>query len=562
MATGQARTKKPRKAAKSKARQMPWRTSEAIGVGFFVLAVAVLAALISSQPFTDVMQQALGRGAYLVPALLAGMGVILARSLLDKTDEWRWREIVGAVALFVVAVALMHLLVASRAANEGGGWLGQLVVKDIPEGASPLLIGLGLGEASPWLVGLGLAALGVVGAFLALSLPPRLAWRTAVLLGVTIGKGLRFTAASVVEVLTAAFNAAKPAPAAAHARSAPAANTAAPASRTLPPPPVVRPIVVNGPVQAGSTTATEAKKPETVQQTLPLPPTTPPVAPGKWVLPQIGLLEKPEKQSNISEADIREKVSVIEETLAEFNIDARVVEVNPGPVITQFGIEPGFHERRDRLGNVTRRERVKVAEITALKDDLALALAARAIRIEAPVPGRSVIGIEVPNGIASIVNLRNCMDSESFRKLSAKAKLAVALGQDVLGDVVCADVAKTPHLLIAGSTGAGKSVCINALVSCLLMQNTPEDLKLILIDPKRVELTVFNDIPHLLRPVVVEIDRVISVLQWVAHEMESRHKRFELFGVRNIDGYNKKIGKTGPALPYIAIIIDELAHVM
>src|SRR5207248_1569357 len=180
-------------------------------------------------------------------------------------------------------------------------------------------------------------------------------------------------------------------------------------------------------------------------------------------------------------------------------------------------------------------------------------------------------GLEVPNGQATVVSLRQVVESTAFQKVRAKTRLALALGEDVSGQPVAADLAKMPHLLIAGATGSGKSVCINAIISCLLLQATPADVRLILVDPKRVELTTYNDVPHLLRPVVVDVDKVVGVLKWVVHEMEERYKLFESRGVRNIEGFNRlassgirpngEPGELRP-LPFIVVIIDELADLM
>ncbi len=285
--------------------------------------------------------------------------------------------------------------------------------------------------------------------------------------------------------------------------------------------------------------------------------------PGNWQLPPVTLLHAPAGAGELSQAEIRQKVRLIEETLADFGVQARVLEVNPGPTVTQFGLEPGFHERYDRNGELLRREKVKVSEITSLANDLALALAAPSIRIEAPVPGRTVVGIEVPNSTSSLVSLRGIIETPPFQKMKAKSKLAIALGQDVSGQPIVADLARMPHVLIAGATGSGKSVCINSIVASLLLHCTPDELRLLMIDPKRVELTTYNDIPHLLTPVVVEVERAVGTLTLMLREMEARYKKFEQAGVRDIDRFNKQVGRNNrEALPYIVVIIDELADLM
>jgi S-DNA-T family DNA segregation ATPase FtsK/SpoIIIE len=245
--------------------------------------------------------------------------------------------------------------------------------------------------------------------------------------------------------------------------------------------------------------------------------------------------------------DVEYKSQRIQETLASFNVAARVVDHHVGPVVTQFDLQP---ERG-----------VKVKSITALQNDLALALAAPTIRIQAPVPGKSVIGIELPNTAASLVSLRDLLESDKYRSLSSPLK--VVLGKDVAGAPMVVDLAKMPHLLIAGATGSGKSVCVNALISCLLYANTPDQVRLMLVDPKMVELTVYNGVPHLLSPVVTNMEKVLGMLQWALREMERRYQMFSDATVRNVQRYNEKMETLGQTkLPYIVIIVDELADLM
>ena len=280
--------------------------------------------------------------------------------------------------------------------------------------------------------------------------------------------------------------------------------------------------------------------------------------PRPWALPAVDqILEKGNATFFDDNVD-RQRARVIEETLRVLGAPVKVVEINRGPTITQFGVEPDFIETRGS------RTRVRVAKIASLADDLALALSARTIRVEAPVPGKGYIGIEVPNEQIALVTLRDVVESEAFRRL--KSPLRFALGQDVAGNAVAADLSAMPHLLIAGQTGSGKSVCVNSLICCLLLHNTPDDLRLIMVDPKRVELTNYNGIPHLLAPVVVETEKVVGVLQWVLREMDMRYHKLAQVGARNIVEYNARVDSTSDGkekrLPKLVVFIDELADLM
>jgi len=274
-----------------------------------------------------------------------------------------------------------------------------------------------------------------------------------------------------------------------------------------------------------------------------------------WVLPHVPDILNIGQDIEPNEEFDQHRAAIIEETLESFGAPGHVVEINRGPTITQFGVEPDFIEVRNQ------KRRVRVSKITGLADDLALALAARRIRMEAPVPGKGYVGIEVPNEEISLVALRDAIQGPGFKKL--KTPLKFALGRDVSGKALAADLADMPHLLIAGTTGSGKSVCVNSLISCFLLHNTPDDLRMIMVDPKRVELSGYDGIPHLLAPVVVDLERVVGVLQWVSREMDQRYHKFSQAGARNIIDYNKKTLKEGgKKLPYLVVIIDELADLM
>ena len=296
------------------------------------------------------------------------------------------------------------------------------------------------------------------------------------------------------------------------------------------------------------------------------------ITPGGWQLPPIDILDKP-VEVQLDKEDIDNRARLIEEALASYGVEARVVQVNMGPTVTQFGVEPGWDRKykeikdRGRNGSYEKRieevsrTRVRVERITSLASDLALALASPSIRIEAPVPGKPVIGIEVPNTVFGSVALRSVIETAAFQKIKARSKLAVTLGKGAGGEAVAADLTRMPHLLIAGATGSGKTVCLNSIICCLLLHNSPDDVQFIMIDPKRVELVTFNSIPHLLAPVVVDADKAVKALRWLNLEMDNRYRQFAQAGARNIEGYNKERAP-GEQLPYLVLIIDELADLM
>lgn len=245
--------------------------------------------------------------------------------------------------------------------------------------------------------------------------------------------------------------------------------------------------------------------------------------------------------------DIEKNASTIEKTLDSFGVQARVAEVNFGPAVTQYALNLA--------------EGTKITKITGLQNDLALALAAPtgAVRIEAPIPGKKFVGIEVPNYTPSLVSMRNSLISETAQQ--SKAKLMVVLGQNVAGETEVADLAKWPHVLIAGATGSGKSYLLHALIVSMLFKKTPEEVQFIFIDPKRVELTQYNGIPHLLRPVIVDPDKAINAFKWAVHEMEHRYKLFQQIpGVRELDSFNEKTDTS--KLPYVVLVVDEMADLM
>jgi S-DNA-T family DNA segregation ATPase FtsK/SpoIIIE len=501
--------------------------AQAVGCGLVAIALLTLLSFFSfsrgllTEGWLQLLRQVFGWGSYLMPIGLGALGIWLLRRYASEEQEERWEKPLGMVLLYAVSLALLHLFTptddpaATAAAGNGGGYVGWAI--------SELLI-----SATGWI-----GAVVVTIALLSIALIMVSSLSLA-----EIPRHLRHTWERLYDWYLLHL----------------------------------RPIRVSRPVQEEGLperilnkvwppSATPQTEAQASQSTLGSGEISPRVIGGQeWRLPKIDEILDDVSEQDISQQEIRLRVKIIEETLQSFGVPVKVVEVNQGPTVTQFGVEPGFVERRDSEGRV-RRAKIKVAKISALSNDLALALAASPIRIEAPVPGRSVVGIEVPNMQANLVPLRSVIESEAFREL--KSRLKIALGQDVAGQAVVADLATMPHLLIAGATGSGKSVCVNSIVACLLCHNTPDELRFLMIDPKMVELTNFNGIPHLLAPVVVDLERVVGVLYWATKEMDRRYRLFARAEARNIESYNEMQAARGEKpLPYIIIVIDELADLM
>jgi S-DNA-T family DNA segregation ATPase FtsK/SpoIIIE len=530
-----------------------------LGIGLILTGVLIGFAILSPTNsegiagFLRGLGQLFGLGRYLVPVGIIGLGVwIVLRHFGDNLPRIAPERVMGWGIVYTVALITLHFLVAQNVedgyaqavAQQGGGYVGAI--------ALDLLINL-IGQLGAVVV---VIAFWIIGLILALGITTQhmiqaVQWfrdrgtpQPEIPIGRPTQPELPFrnpqpTRASVTEQPT---------------RTAPEA----------PPPTVTRPEPVSKKVKAAEAKAAQAAAQAEVTAQTPvasLPPAPiydQPIVIGggpAWERPEIAeMLEQGSETSSDDEYD-RKRAHIIEDTLNSFGAPVKVVEINRGPTITQFGVEPDYVEVRGK------KTKVKVGKISSLSDDLALALAAPSIRIEAPVPGKGYVGIEVPNTQVSVVALRDVMESDSFRRV--KTSLGLALGQDVSGQAVCADMTKMPHLLIAGTTGSGKSVCVNSIIAALLINNTPDDLRLIMVDPKRVELTSYNGIPHLLTPVVVDLERVVNSLQWVTREMDERYRKFAKIGVRNIEDYNSRVGKgVEKKLPYLVVFIDELADLM
>ena len=499
------------------------RRMDILGVGLALIGGLTLLAVISGAPggigafWLNLLQAAFGWGVYLFPLALLIFGLWLTLRHFERVPELGAARILGALLLFVNVLVWLHVLLfaedetAARvlaAAGMGGGGLG--------------------GGLMAWLQ----AGLGVGGMLVVLA-----AW-ALVALSLTLDVSVVALFAWAQPLWTQIEDARRARRARRFSQTAPSFEHPPEGDReTVPEPPANFEGVEMGLAAEAATLEPEAEAAKPV-----------------WVLPKLEDMLDPGSEVSYDAEENRKRATTIEETLASFGAPATVVEINRGPTITQFGVEPDFVETRNG------RTRVRVGKIAALADDLALSLAASRIRVQAPVPGKGFVGIEVPNEQLGMVALRDVIESDAFKRM--RSPLRFALGEDVAGNAVAADLAAMPHLLIAGATGSGKSVSVNAFICCLLLNNTPETLRLIMIDPKRVELTGYNGVPHLLTPVVVEIERVVGILQWITHEMDKRYQHFALAGARNISDFNAGQLQASERLPYLVVVIDELADLM
>ena len=494
---------------------------QVVGTISVIAALFTLLSLLSfnqgvlTRSWLHVLRQGFGWGVYLTPVGLGVAGSWLLLKGMGRAPAVAWERVAGGVGLACLLLALTHLSISTDGgeaiayAGEGGGYLGWAI--------SRLLVS----SVGIWGSYVLLLALGGVALSLLLRLSPLEIGESLRQRGEALWQRSRERRSGVPPDLptwTRGQNIASP-PQEFYTPPSP------PQHEHLPPGPLFpHPRIIGGDQ--------------------------------RWELPRVAEILGDFPEPEIKQTEIRHRARAIEDTLANFGVPVRVLEVNQGPVVTQFGVEPGFVVRRNG-----ERQKVKVSQISALSDDLALALAASPIRIETPIPGRSLVGIEVPNTQPALVSLRGIIEEEEFLRLDSPLK--IALGREVSGQPIVADLATMPHLLVAGATGSGKSACINAIVCCLLCDNTPDQVKLILVDPKMVELTPYNGIPHLLAPVVVEMERVVETLKWVTRHMDERYQRFAEIGARHLEDFNQRLASRGErGLPYIVVVIDELADIM
>ncbi len=467
-----------------------------------------------------------GWGAYVTAGLIICLGLLWLRHLVHHPTTWRWRPFLGFELAFFGLLALSHIFVRQFGwdavlSGQGGGLIGWALSFSFIF-YSNVLVTIFL-MALLILLGIGLVFDITAEDFRALGRRLVAAWsdyRVA-------RQDARLAAQAAAAARAAEKEAARRAEGSLLGTGVAVSPTPSRPHRKAPAPVPV----------------------ETPQQVEPVKP--------QLTLPPLTLLQ-PARAPSMSQVEIERKSRIIEQTLAQFGVPAQVTEVRQGPTVTQFGVTPGF-VARGQDGEEQRK--VRVSQISALSDDLKLALAARSLRVEAPVPGRAVVGIEVPNEEIGLVTLRRLLESQEYAQCN-KA-LCFAVGLDVAGTAVGANLGAMPHLLVAGTTGSGKSVFVKTIAASLIMRNTPAELKLIAIDPKMVELSHLNGLPHLLGKAETELERILRVLRWVTLEMEARYKRFASVPARNLEDYNRHVERQGGMpLPRIVVLVDELADLM
>jgi S-DNA-T family DNA segregation ATPase FtsK/SpoIIIE len=538
-----AKRAKRRQSKNIKSRELAIRP-EIIGTLLLILAGVTLLSLFSPNrgffiaTWLEVLSVLIGWGRYIFWIPLTVLAIWFFRAFSHEDSDEKWEKPIGTFLLLAVLLIAFHFVAPGESIDSPGG------------GG---LIGLALGEMLR-------SALGTAGAIVALV--------GTVPIVLILISGLSFR-----ELIQLSFDLYYRFQDWRHFRQLPINQ---PASRTLTSPePQTRfidrilPTSNNTEAPAQQQTTNEetplilpgkAKELPSPEHTRPSPPSVPITAQPEnahyWQLPGLDQLFEFGHEMEISEREIHKRVKIIEDTLSGFNIKVQVREINPGPAVTRFSLK--LMDQKDSKGNA---KKVRVSRVVNLQNDLALALAASPIRIEAPIPGKPYIGIEVPNSNKNLVALRNLMESDRF--VNHNGMLKLALGQNVAGQAFVADLAAMPHLLIAGATGSGKSVCINATVACLLSTHTPDTLRMLMIDPKMVELVNYNGIPHLLAPVVTELEKAVGVLSWATREMDRRYKMFAKEHVRNLQAFNDKMEEeVREKLPFIVVIIDELADLM
>ncbi len=550
------KSSRPTKRSEPKRRQLRFafgaRQRELLGLMLITLSVLSVLALLgvtgsgnlSNPNLSDWWSGALhwlfGWGAYVVAIVIGVIGLGIFRIALGAHLQILWRTTIGLEIAFVLILGAVHALSLDVdlwklfQAGAGGGIIGWAL--------SSVVAGI-IGRVG---AGIVFALLALIAASIALQIPWSM-WLSKLSIRLQSAAPSSDQASITPPVVAAPIKQAVaedvvPAKA---VTIKPTRIDQAPITATQLPLKVMKTEVSQTkPAEQKPSPKVEAAKPKIVRER---------------ILPSLDLLEQ-HTSASIAEQEIERKKHIIVQTLQQFGLEAKIVNTAQGPAVTQFGVEPGYVDRPGPDGE-TRKQKVRVGQISSLANDLALALAATSLRIEAPVPGKSYVGIEVPNDQIEMVGLRGVLESGDFKKIGEP--LAFALGRDVSGGAIAADLAAMPHVLIAGTTGSGKSVCINAIIMSLIMNNTPEELRLVMIDPKMVELIRFNGLPHLYGKVETEMDRIVNVLRWIAREMDSRYKKFAEVSARHVNDYNTTMTEKGSErLPYIAVLVDELSDLM
>lgn len=529
------------------------------GVLFVLLAIFTLLSLLTASRgqltggWIDLLTALFGVGVWGVPFVLGGVGLWMVIRTVDQAPDLAWQRPTGALILFVSLITALSLLlepaVRVRAAGEGdaGGQVGLLLADALERTLS---------RPGAWAFITFLLISGIVLVF------------DRALLAAWYGLREPRSASPLSEGLPPLATASAQLPWWRRLFTPPPALPAAP---VFTPPPAANLVRPEAPPTGHSKPAAPVANAAPARAVGPNLPLTKPIdelerrpahivgGATDWKLPAIDQILSDYDRVADDDNHIRMQGRLIQETLALFGVPADFEGAYKGPSVTQYLIKPGYVERK--VGNEVQRVKVKVSKIAALSNDLALALAAASVRIEAPIPGTNYVGVEVPNQAGNIVGLKELMESEAFTE--KKRTLPIALGEDVKGQPIIADLARMPHLLIAGATGSGKSVCINSIIACLLLTHTPDSLRLLMIDPKMVELSVYNGIPHLYGPVVTEVDKAAGVLFWAVKEMERRYTLFSKANARDLPRYNAYLEKNGEKpLPTIVVIVDEMADLM
>lgn len=541
---------------------------EVLGLVLVLLSVFTLLSLLTTTrgvitgQWIDFLEQLFGMGKWGVPLVTGALGLWVVIRAIDRMPDLPWQTPVGSGVLFVAYITASTLLFRADP-QAGGGALGVFLADNLENA---------LGLWGAWAVVTILVITGIV--LLTDRFLFDLAQDTAALLQdwwderrstpirmPTIRPALPIPTGEIPWWKRLAERLPRPAP-----------KLAQPSNMVMPQGAVTNAIkppsnLVQAKPQAQVAEPTPAAVPaaQRLARTAPMRQEadilTPRIVGGaqEWRLPRLPDMLNNWERSADSDDLIRKQGRLIQETLALFGVPADFEGAYKGPSVTQYLIKPGYIERTTR--GETQRVKVKVSKIAGLSNDLALALAAPSVRIEAPIPGTNYVGVEVPNTEANVVGIKELMESDAFQNM--KGKLRIALGEDVKGQPIVADLARMPHLLIAGATGSGKSVCINSIITCLLLTHTPDNLRMLMVDPKMVELSVYNGIPHLLSPVVTEVDRAAGVLFWAVKEMERRYQLCSKANCRDLERYNSYLVKRNEKpLPFIVVVVDEMADLM